>query len=79
MFAPQMSGRAAVALNIFGFLGGFVVQWLMGLVINSFGRDDQGFYLSAGYQSAFVIPLIIGVIAFVIYLPLHLRQLRKDR
>lgn len=79
MFAPQMSGRAAVALNIFGFLGGFVVQWLMGLVINAFGRDDQGYYLTAGYQTAFVIPLIIGIIAFVIYLPLHLRQLRKDR
>ncbi|MFZ9857492.1 MAG: MFS transporter [Roseiflexaceae bacterium] len=79
MFSPQMSGRAAVALNIFGFLGGFVVQWLMGLVINAFGRDDQGFYISTGYQSAFAIPLIIGVIAFVIYLPLHLRHLRKDR
>lgn len=78
MFSPQMSGRAAVALNIFGFLGGFVVQWLMGLVINAFGRDDQGFYLTAGYQSAFAIPLVIAVIAFIVYLPLHLRQLRKD-
>jgi sugar phosphate permease len=78
MFAPQMSGRAAVALNIFGFLGGFVVQWLMGLVINAFGRNDQGFYLTEGYQTAFIIPFTIGILAFVIYLPLHLRQLRKD-
>lgn len=78
MFSPQMSGRAAVALNIFGFLGGFVVQWLMGLVINAYGRDAQGFYVSAGYQSAFVIPLVIAIIAFVVYLPLHLRQRRKE-
>jgi sugar phosphate permease len=78
MFSPQMSGRAAVALNIFGFLGGFVVQWLMGLVINAFGRDDQGFYQTIGYQTAFVIPFIIGIVAFIIYLPLHHRQPRKD-
>ncbi len=78
MFTPQMSGRAAVALNIFGFLGGFVVQWLMGLVINAFGRDDQGFYQVAGYQSAFMIPLFIGVLALIVYLPLHLRALRKE-
>lgn len=79
MFSPQMSGRAAVALNIFGFLGGFVVQWLMGLVINAFGRNDQGYYQSAGYQSAFLIPFIIGVVALFVYLPLHLSALRKER
>lgn len=78
MFSPQMSGRAAVALNIFGFLGGFVVQWLMGLVIQAFGRDDQGHYVTSGYQTAFVIPLLIGIVALIVYMPLHLRQLRKE-
>ncbi len=79
MFAQQMSGRAAVALNVFGFLGGFVVQWLMGLVIHAFGRDDQGFYQMAGYQTAFVIPLVVGIIALIIYYPLHQRAVRKDK
>lgn len=78
MFSPQMSGRAAVALNIFGFVGGFMIQWLMGLVINYYGRDGQGHYHTIGYQSAFMIPLAIGVIALIIYFPLHQKAMRKE-
>ena len=70
LFDDAMSGRAATALNIFGFLGGWILQWSMGLVVNAFGKDDAGHYLMQGYQWAFTIPFVIGCISLLIYLPL---------
>jgi hypothetical protein len=76
LFADAMSGRAATALNIFGFLGGWVLQWIMGQVINLNGRDASGHYFVSGYQWAFTIPFVLGCIALVIYVPL-IRTLQK--
>lgn len=70
LFADAMSGRAATAINIFGFLGGWVLQWAMGLVINAFGKTASGHYTVIGYQWAFAIPLVLGIIALGVYLPL---------
>lgn len=70
LFADMMSGRAATAINIFGFLGGWFLQWAMGLVINAYGKTDLGHYTVTGYQWAFAIPFVLGCIALAIYLPL---------
>ena len=78
MFDHALSGRVATALNVFGFVGAWVLQWVMGLVINAVGRDASGHYQSLGYQWAYSIPLCLGCIALLIYLPLHLRVLRKE-
>ncbi len=76
LFADSMSGRAATALNIFGFLGGWILQWSMGLVINAFGKNTLGHYAVHGYQWAFTIPFVLGCIALLVYLPL-IRQSQK--
>ncbi|MCE2850015.1 MAG: MFS transporter [Roseiflexaceae bacterium] len=76
LFADAMSGRAATALNIFGFLGGWVLQWIMGQVINLNGRTANGHYLVSGYQWAFTIPFVLGCIALIVYVPL-IRTLQK--
>ncbi|NBU63303.1 MAG: MFS transporter [Chloroflexia bacterium] len=77
MFDHDLSGRVATALNVFGFVGAWVVQWVMGLAINAVGRDASGHYQALGYQWAFSIPLCLGCIALCIYLPLHVRTIRK--
>lgn len=76
LFADTMSGRAATALNIFGFFGGWVLQWVMGQVINYVGRTPSGHYIASGYQWAFSIPFVLGCIALIIYIPL-IRTLQK--
>lgn len=70
LFAPAMSGRAATALNIFGFIGAFFFQRSMGYVIEAHGRTATGHYQTIGYQWAFAIPLLCAVVALVNYLPI---------
>ena len=70
LFAVHMSGRAATALNIFGFIGAFFFQRTMGYVIELHGKDAVGHYLTRGFQWAFAIPLACAVAALLIYLPL---------
>lgn len=76
LFSDIMSGRAATALNIFGFLGGWGLQWSMGQMINAYGKDVHGHYTVTGYQWAFSIPFLCGCIALLIYVPL-LRHTQK--
>ena len=78
MFDHALSGRVATALNVFGFVGAWVLQWVMGLTINAIGRDASGHYKVLGYQWAYSIPLCLGCIALLFYLPLHVRVLRKE-
>lgn len=78
MFPDMMSGRATTALNVFGFAGAWVLQWVMGSVIQYFGRTPAGAYQSIGYQWAFSIPLSIAVIGLLLYLPIHRLALRKE-
>jgi predicted MFS family arabinose efflux permease len=77
LFAVQMSGRAATALNIFGFIGAFFFQRSMGYVIEFHGRDAAGQYLTIGYQWAFAIPLVCAVGALLNYLPLVFATQKK--
>lgn len=70
LFTPAMSGRAATALNIFGFIGAFFFQRSMGYVVELAGKNAAGHYATIGYQWAFAIPLVCAIIALVNYLPI---------
>jgi len=78
MFPDAMSGRATTALNVFGFAGAWMLQWVMGVVIQYFGRTPTGAYQSIGYQWAFSIPLNIAVVGLLLYWPIHRLALRKE-
>ncbi len=78
LFAVHMSGRAATALNIFGFLGAYFFQRSMGFVIELQGKNADGHYGKLGYQYAFAIPLVCAVVALVNYLPLVRSSQQKD-
>jgi MFS family permease len=53
LFPPHMSGRAATAVNMFGFGGAALLQWWMGLIVGAFPRDAAGHYPPAAYAAAF--------------------------
>jgi predicted MFS family arabinose efflux permease len=53
IFPEQMSGRAATALNMFGFAGAALLQWWMGLIISAFARTADGRYPPEAYAAAF--------------------------
>lgn len=78
LFAEQMSGRATTTLNLFGFGGAWVLQWSMGLIIQSLGHSGAGQYDAVGYQWAFGLLLVVGIIGFISYWPVHVAQLRKE-
>jgi predicted MFS family arabinose efflux permease len=74
VFPLSMSGRAATAVNMFGFGGAALIQWWMGLIIGAFAPDAQGHYPALAYTLAFLF-MAIGVgLALVWYLPLTQRH-----
>jgi sugar phosphate permease len=73
MFPPEMSGRAATAVNLFGFGGAALVQWWMGLIIGSFARDAGGHYPPAAYAAAFGFTMLGSTLGLLWYLPLGRR------
>ncbi len=62
LFPVQMAGTATGLVNIFPFAGGAVLQPLTGYFLERHGRVGEAFTL-AGYQEAFLILFICGVVA----------------
>jgi hypothetical protein len=52
-FDRSLIGRASTALNLLVFLGAFVFQWGIGVVIGFWGGANAGAYPAEGYQVAF--------------------------
>jgi predicted MFS family arabinose efflux permease len=67
LFPAQMSGRALTAVNMFGFIGTALLQWLMGLIIGAFAPDAQGHYPALGYRLAFLFTALGTGLALVWY------------
>lgn len=70
VFPAQMSGRAATAVNMFGFGGTALLQWWMGLIIGAFASDAQGHYPALAYSAAFLFTAIGSGAALLWYVPL---------
>jgi predicted MFS family arabinose efflux permease len=67
LFPPQMSGRALTAVNMLGFIGTALIQWLMGLIIGAFAPDAQGHYPAAAYSAAFLFSALGTSLALAWY------------
>ena len=63
-FPGHLSGRVNTAVNMLAFLGGFVVQWGMGVVIGLWPAE-VGHYAPEGYRAAFGLMLVVQLAVFL--------------
>jgi sugar phosphate permease len=64
LFPVQMAGTSTGLVNLFPFAGGAVFQPLLGYLLERGGRIEGKFTL-AGYQQAFFVLFLCGLIAFL--------------
>jgi len=65
-FAPTLSGRVTTALNLLAFVGAFVLQWGLGVLID--GLILSGFEAEVAYRSAIAILLALQAAAYAWFL-----------
>ncbi|MEZ4726716.1 MAG: MFS transporter [Caldilineaceae bacterium] len=69
-FPLHMTGKAVTAVNTFGIGGTFILQWLMGVIINRFPADSAGHYPPQAYTTALLVTATGSLLAYLWYLPL---------
>lgn len=74
IFPLHMTGKAVTAANLFAIGGVFVLQWLMGLIINQFAADGAGHYPPQAHSAALFFTATGTLIALLWYLPLVKRK-----
>lgn len=70
VFPPEMTGRAVSTVNLFGIAGVFLLQWLIGVVVDLFPTDAAGHYPPEAYTVAFMVTAAATLLALFWYLPL---------
>ncbi|MEM7335248.1 MAG: MFS transporter [Chloroflexota bacterium] len=75
IFPDAITGRAITAVNLFGFGGTFLIQWLMGVVIGWFVVVETTRYPPTAYTTVLLITAVCNVAALIYYFPL----VRRDR
>jgi predicted MFS family arabinose efflux permease len=78
LFPLAMTGKAVSAVNMFGIGGTFLLQWVMGLIINRFPADAAGHYPPQAYTTALLFLAIGSLLAYLWYLPLVRKQVRDS-
>jgi MFS family permease len=63
VFPVSLTGRAVTTVNMFGLGGTALVQWSLGLLIESFGQDAAGRYPPTAYALAFGLTALLCVVA----------------
>ena len=64
-YPARLAGKALCAYNLVIFLGIFVVQWSLGLMIDAFG--EAGLNLSDSYRAAFFVDLCCCGVAYLYF------------
>jgi len=65
-FASHLAGKALTSFNLLIFLGTFIMQWVMGLVIDlvkTFGYTEI-----IGFKAAFSFFLLLSLISYIFFL-----------
>ena len=70
IFPDAITGQAITAVNLFGFAGTFLIQWLMGVIIGRFVIDGVTSYPPAAYTTVLLVTAVCNTIALTIYFPL---------
>ena len=61
----HLLGRVSTMLNLLIFLCAFLMQWLVGVVINIFTITGEGAFAVKGYYSAFIVLLTLQLLGLV--------------
>lgn len=69
LFPVSMAGTSVGLVNLFPFLGGAVMQWAVGMVLDKMGAVD-GKYTAEAFSGAFLLYFGCAVIAFLCTLKL---------
>lgn len=64
-FPPSMTGRATTALNSFFFVGAFIIQFMIGVVIDLIPADQPGHYPVLAYQLAFATMFAVQLLGWL--------------
>ena len=76
-FPARLSGRVTTGINLLVFVGGFTLQWAMGVVINRWDPAVPGQYDPAAYQAAFLMVLTLQVLGLAWFFISPLLQTRR--
>ena len=70
IFPDAITGQAITAVNLFGFAGTFLIQWLMGVIIGRFVIAGTTSYPPAAYTTVLLVTAVCNTLAIAFYLPL---------
>jgi MFS family permease len=69
IFPSALRGRGVTAVNLFCFAGAASLQWIMGVIIGSFGRDAAQHYPPEAYMAAFGCTGVGALLSLLWYVP----------
>ena len=64
-FPNELSGRVITAVNVMTFGGVFLIQYLIGEIINFFPTGENGTYSSEGFFWGFGLALLAQFLSFI--------------
>ena len=71
-FPSYLAGKALTSFNLLIFLGTFIMQWLMGLVIDLI--KNFGYSEILGLKSAFSVFLILSLVSYIFFLIINKKK-----
>ena len=71
-FPSNLAGKALTSFNLLIFLGTFIMQWLMGLVIDLI--KNSGYSEILGFRSAFSVFLILSLVSYLFFLIINKKK-----
>ena len=71
-FPSYLAGKALTSFNLLIFLGTFIMQWLMGLVIDLV--KNLGYSEILGFKSAFSVFLSLSLVSYIFFLIINKKK-----
>jgi len=65
LFPVEIAGTSVGTVNLFPFLGGAILQPVIGWVLECYPKTTEGAYSVAGYKAVFLLLLIVSVAALI--------------
>ncbi len=65
LFPVEIAGTSVGTVNLFPFLGGAVMQIVLGRILDAYGKVGEGMYPMEAYSAMLFVLLLSGVVALV--------------